>query len=347
MYSLIRPLLFRLDSETSHNLALRLLALAARLPIARQPFATTPDCLQPSRSVEAMGIRFPNPVGLAAGFDKHGTAREAFRKLGFGFVEIGTVTPQPQPGNPKPRIFRLVEHSALINRMGFNSVGLEQFKNNLAASPSNVLTGINIGKNATTPLSHSIQDYLTCLRAVYELADYITVNISSPNTEGLRDLQAPDMLNALLGTLHRERELLADATGSRKPLAVKIAPDLDTVQVAAIAKLIRTHSVDGVIATNTTLSRPEVENHPLAGQAGGLSGIPLKHASTQIIQMLHDNLQDEIPIIGVGGIHDPQAAMEKFEAGARLIQIYTGLIYSGPALVKQILDAAGKMSKTH
>lgn len=337
MYSFIRSLLFKLDAETSHDLALRLLSISTRLPfVEKHARSSAADCSQP---VEAMGIRFANPIGLAAGLDKHGTAREVFRKMGFGFVEIGTVTPEPQPGNPKPRLFRVVEHDALINRMGFNSVGLERFKNNLGKAPSSIVTGINIGKNAKTSVDDSISDYLKCLRAVYDHADYIAINISSPNTEGLRQLQDSDMLDALLETLNRERQHLADNTGHRKPLAIKIAPDLDEPQINAIAALARKHSIDGIIATNTTVSRPQVENHRLAKQQGGLSGSPLGPLSTQIIKMLHDNLQDEIPIIGVGGIHDPQSAIEKLEAGARLLQIYTGLIYSGPVLVRKILDA--------
>ncbi len=342
MYSLIRSLLFRLDPETSHDLALRLLALTSRFSNTRKPVQAQAEHDQ---SLPLMGIRFPNPIGLAAGLDKQGTARDIFRRLGFGFVEIGTVTPEPQPGNPKPRMFRLEEHQALINRMGFNSVGLEQFKKNLAATSGNIVTGINIGKNATTPINESIGDYLTCLREVYTLADYIAINISSPNTEGLRQLQDRELLDTLLASLNREREHLSDKTGNRKPLAIKVAPDLDHSQVNAIAALIRSHSIDGIIATNTTVSRPGVENHPLSAENGGLSGAPLRQPSTQIIKLLHDNLQDEIPIIGVGGIHSPESALEKFEAGARLIQLYTGLIYQGPALVKRILDATGKIHR--
>ena len=343
MYPLIRSLLFRLDAETSHELALRLLSAACRIPLLVKPPRPAPAGKYPDQSVEAMGIRFPNPVGLAAGLDKHGTARDAFRRMGFGFVELGTVTPRRQDGNPKPRLFRLAEHRALINRMGFNSVGLEQFKKNLEASRGNIVTGINIGKNATTPVTDAIHDYLECLRGVYALADYIAINISSPNTESLRRLQDHDMLDALLEALDRERRQLADRTGVRKPLIVKIAPDLDTRQIDAIAASMRAHSIDGVIATNTTVSRPGVENHPFAGEAGGLSGAPLRESSTRVVRMLHDNLQDEIPIIGVGGILDGEAALEKLEAGARLIQLYTGLIYSGPALVGRILKELEKV----
>ncbi|MCY4218703.1 MAG: quinone-dependent dihydroorotate dehydrogenase [Gammaproteobacteria bacterium] len=339
MYPLIRSLLFRLDPENSHDLALRLLALTAKFPSVQQP---AHPISMPDQSTLAMGIRFPNPIGLAAGLDKQGTAREIFRRLGFGFVEVGTVTPKPQTGNTKPRLFRLVEHQALINRMGFNSVGLEQFKKNLEKTPVNIITGINIGKNATTPIHKSIDDYLICLQEVYSLADYITINISSPNTEGLRQLQDRELLDTLLANLDRSREDLADKTGNRKPLVVKIAPDLDASEIKTIAKLIRTHSIDGIIATNTTISRPGLENYPLATQKGGLSGAPLNQSSTRTVKLLYHNLQDEIPIIGVGGIHDPESALEKFEAGARLIQIYTGLIYSGPVLVKQILNTIQK-----
>lgn len=342
MYPLIRSLLFRLDPETSHDLALRLLALTSRFSSTRKPAQATAE---PEQSTSIMGIRFPNPVGLAAGLDKQGAARDIFRRLGFGFVEIGTVTPQPQPGNPKPRMFRLVEHQALINRMGFNSVGLEQFRKNLAATSGNIITGINIGKNATTPINEAVSDYLACLRAIYTLADYIAINVSSPNTEGLRQLQDRELLDALLANLNRERERLSDKTGNRKPLVIKVAPDLDDSQVHAITALLRTHSIDGIIATNTTVSRPGVKSHPLSAQTGGLSGAPLRQSATQVIRLLHDNLQDEIPIIGAGGIHDPESALEKFEAGARLIQLYTGLIYQGPALVKRILDATAKIHR--
>jgi len=342
MYPLIRSLLFRLDPETSHDLALRLFALASRLPSTRKP---APGTAETEQFPPIMGIRFPNPIGLAAGLDKQGTARDIFRRLGFGFVEVGTVTPKPQPGNPKPRMFRLMEHQALINRMGFNSVGVAQFKKNLAATSGSIVTGINIGKNATTPINEAIGDYLTCLREVYTLADYIAINVSSPNTEGLRQLQDHELLDALLASLNRERECLSDRTGSHKPLVIKVAPDLDDSQVNAIAALMRTHSIDGIIATNTTVSRSGIANHPFSVQAGGLSGAPLRQSSTYVVKLLHDNLQDEIPIIGVGGIHDPESALEKFEAGARLIQLYTGLIYSGPTIIKRILDATGKIHR--
>ena len=338
MYPILRSLLFRLDAEASHNLVLNAFSLASRfLNLTRLPMAD--KSRHRNLSVEAMGIHFPNPVGLAAGLDKQGSSREVFRRFGFGFVEAGTVTPLPQPGNPRPRLFRLPEHRAIINRMGFNSVGLEQFKHNLERNQANVITGINIGKNVMTPISEAVPDYLLCLRGVYELADYITINISSPNTRDLKTLQHGEKLGNLLASLNHERGILADQTGQYKPLVVKVAPDLNSAQVDFIAGMIRLHKIDGIIATNTTIYRKGIEDHPLSGEAGGLSGAPLREQATRVIDMLYRNLQNEIPIIGTGGISDSTSALEKFQAGACLVQLYTGFIYQGPALIDNILDA--------
>jgi dihydroorotate dehydrogenase len=287
--------------------------------------------------VTVMGIKFPNPVGLAAGLDKQAAACNALHELGFGWLELGTVTPLPQPGNPKPRMFRLEQHEALINRLGFNSIGLHRFVENLKRVNPDIIKGINIGKNAATPLNNAIDDYLIGLRGAYDFADYVTINISSPNTRHLRELQQDQALNQLLFSLNQERQKLADSTGRYVPLVVKIAPDLSPHQIDDIATLLRQNSIDGVAATNTTVSRDPVAGHALSGEVGGLSGAPLRDAATKVITALYQNLQDEIPIIGIGGIHNADSAVEKFDAGAKLIQLYTGLIYRGPALVGEIL----------
>ena len=292
-----------------------------------------------TRPLNVMGIKFPNPVGLAAGLDKQATACNALHELGFGWLELGTVTPLPQPGNPKPRMFRLEKHEALINRLGFNSIGLPRFVENLKRVNPEIIKGINLGKNASTPLNNAVEDYLIGLRGTYDFADYVTINISSPNTRNLRELQHDQALNQLLFALNQERQKLADTSGKYVPLVVKIAPDLVPHQIDEIATLLRQNSIDGVAATNTTVSRDAVAGHALAGEVGGLSGAPLKDAATRVIATLYQNLQDEIPIIGIGGIHDADSALEKFDAGAKLIQLYTGLIYRGPDLVREILRA--------
>ncbi len=338
MYSLIRPLLFCLDAESSHNLVMGMLGLISKSPLACRATGLLNGAGNHFQPVSAMGITFPNPVGLAAGLDKQGTACNALHQLGFGFLELGTVTPQPQPGNPKPRMFRLVDDEAIINRTGFNSVGLVQFTANVSRTLPGIIKGINIGKNAATPMNRAVDDYLEGLRGVYDYADYVAINISSPNTRNLRDLHEDEALDQLLGALNRQRNLLAHSSGIRKPLAVKIAPDLDPGQINNIAALARKHAIDGIIATNTTISRPALNSHPQCEQPGGLSGKPLGSLSTDIIDALYRNLQGEIPVIGVGGIDDAESAMEKFQAGARLIQLYTGFVYQGPGLISRILE---------
>lgn len=338
MYRLLRPLWFCLDPETSHDLALRLLAKVSAnkllTALCRQRYANRVPLL----AVHAMGIKFPNPLGLAAGLDKQATCANALAAIGFGWIELGTVTPMPQPGNHKPRLFRLRAHDAIINRMGFNSIGLKQFLQNIHAGAPEVIKGINIGKNATTPIADAAADYLHCLRAVYRYADYIAVNISSPNTSDLRSLQQNHALDALLAAIHTERLKLGDQHGRGVPLVVKIAPDLQPTQLDEIAGLLRKYQIDGVAATNTSVARGLVSGHRLAQQQGGLSGPAIAAMSNQVIARLYQNLQGEIPIIGVGGINSATAAIAKLQAGADLLQLYTGFIYQGPALVRQIIQ---------
>jgi dihydroorotate dehydrogenase len=332
MYPLIRPLLFQLDPETAHHVTLTSLRLAQRLgiPVAPKP-AENP--------VKVMGLTFPNPVGLAAGLDKNGEYIDALAALGFGFLEIGTVTPRPQPGNPKPRLFRLPAAQAIINRMGFNNQGmaylLEQVKN---ANYRGIL-GINIGKNATTPIQNAAEDYQTALTAVYPHASYVTINISSPNTSHLRELQAGDAIGQLLAGLKATQTHLADQHGRYVPLAIKIAPDLDDNAIRHLADQLRLHRMDAVIATNTTLSRTGTDGLPHTEETGGLSGAPLTTLSTHVILQLAQALAGELPIIGAGGILSAHDAQEKQAAGAQLIQLYTGLIYRGPSLIKECSDA--------
>jgi dihydroorotate dehydrogenase len=345
LYRLIRPLLFALDAETSHRLTLGLLHAGSRFPgagaLARRLLAAT----VPELPVNVMGLRFPNPVGLAAGLDKEACCASAFHDIGFGFVELGTVTPRPQPGNPRPRLFRLTTHTAIINRMGFNSGGLDTFLVNLRRTQRHGLIGINLGKNKDTPADRAVDDYLTGMRAVYPYADYITINISSPNTPGLRDLQEADALDVLLAGLRDEQERLALSHGHRVPLALKIAPDLDEASIDAVAGLLLTHQFDAVIATNTTTQRPGLDSEPLARETGGLSGLPLKPLSTRVIRQLYATLRGRIPIIGVGGIFTADDAWEKLVAGADLIQIYSALIYRGPEVVHHIVS--GLADKVH
>lgn len=329
LYALARSLLFRLDPETAHDLALK--GLRALGPGARL-LGAAPEGDGEARTV--MGIRFPNAVGLAAGLDKNGEYLGALGALGFGHVEIGTVTPRPQPGNSRPRLFRLERHEALINRFGFNNVGVEQLLRNVEASGYRGVLGINIGKNANTPLERAADDYLACLEAVYARADYVTVNISSPNTRNLRDLQSKERLGELLSALVERRAKLAN--GARpKPLAVKIAPDLDESQCDAICELALAHGIDALIATNTTLSRVGVEGHPCASEAGGLSGRPVFARSTDVLSALARRLEGRVPLIGVGGILSGADARAKITAGASLVQVYTGFIYRGPSLIAE------------
>ncbi|MCF8200335.1 MAG: quinone-dependent dihydroorotate dehydrogenase [Sulfuritalea sp.] len=331
-YALIRPLLFALDAESAHNLTLKLLALtnAAGLP------SSSPPAQNP---VEVMGLKFPNRIGLAAGLDKNGTAVDGFSRLGFGFLEVGTVTPRPQPGNPKPRLFRLPEYQAIINRMGFNNAGVDALCRHISKSHYKGILGINIGKNFDTPIEKAADDYLLCLDKVYSLASYVTVNISSPNTKNLRQLQEVSELDALLGAVKLRQTALTEQHGKYVPLALKIAPDLDSHQITRIADAVRRHRVDAIIATNTTLGREGVEKSPLSTEAGGLSGGPLFEKSTAVIRSLAKALAGELPIIAAGGITSGERALAKLDAGAKLVQIYSGLIYKGPQLVTECIEA--------
>ncbi|WP_394005002.1 quinone-dependent dihydroorotate dehydrogenase [Luteimonas sp. WGS1318] len=334
MYGLARPLLFRLDAERAHGLALTSLDVAYRaglVPMLAKPPAPLPT--------EAFGLRFPNPVGLAAGLDKNGAHIDALFALGFGFVEVGTVTPKPQAGNPKPRMFRLPRHRALINRLGFNNQGVDALVRNVGRAKRNGILGINIGKNKDTPNENAADDYLFCLERVYPLADYITVNISSPNTAGLRELQEEQALRRLIGTLRDAQERLAAQHGRRVPVLVKVAPDLSDDDIEAAARVLSDLHVDGVIATNTTVSRISVQSDRRAGEAGGLSGEPLMNKSTTVLRMLRTRLPDSIPLVGVGGILSGADAVKKFAAGASLVQVYSGLIYRGPELIGDCVEA--------
>ena len=333
-YSLLRNGLFCFDAETAHHLTLHALKAAHALGVA-------PKLGVSCRPRTVMGLTFPNPVGLAAGLDKNGDYIDALAALGFGFLEIGTVTPRPQPGNPKPRLFRIPEANAIVNRMGFNNLGVDHLVRNVQAMRYRGILGINIGKNFDTPIERAADDYLACLVKVYPHASYVTVNISSPNTKNLRQLQQSDELGQLLGALKAEQEKLAERHGKYVPLALKIAPDLDTEQVIAIADLLKLHRIDAVIATNTTLSRKGVENLPHGTEAGGLSGAPVRLQSTTVVKQLSLALQGEIPIIGVGGILNGLDAQEKIKAGASLVQIYSGLIYRGPELIGEICRELG------
>lgn len=334
MYRLFRPALFRLDPETAHHLTLAGLNAAYSLGLSRIVSPRPPD---DPRTV--MGLNFPNPVGLAAGLDKNGDCINGLAALGFGFIEIGTVTPLPQPGNPKPRLFRLPQANAIINRMGFNNHGVNKLIENVRHAKYQGILGINIGKNAATPIEKAADDYLICLRKVYAFASYITVNISSPNTRNLRQLQDEDALNDLLIQLKAEQKKLADTHGKYVPIALKIAPDLETEQIVQIARLLVQHRIDGVIATNTTLSREGVANLPHGTETGGLSGSPVRDKSTAVIRQLAAELKGALPIIGVGGILSGADAAEKITAGASLVQIYSGLVYRGPALISEACAA--------
>ncbi len=328
MYKIFRKFFFLLDAERSHKLGLSALRWSSKLGLFRNNVNT------PSKKV--MGIIFPNTVGLAAGLDKNGDYIRCLSNLGFGFIEIGTVTPKPQEGNPKPRLFRLPEKQAIINRMGFNNKGVDHLVEQVIQARFNGVLGINIGKNAATPIENALDDYLICLRKVYVHASYVAINISSPNTKNLRQLQQGSEIKPLLSGLKAEQALLAKKHGKYVPLVVKIAPDLTQEDVGVIAQIICELNMDGVIATNTTLSRDAVSNTPFGDEAGGLSGAPLTQQSTKIIAELHALLGDDIPIIAAGGIMTAEDAQDKLNAGASLVQLYTGFIYEGPALIKQI-----------
>ncbi|QWE15801.1 quinone-dependent dihydroorotate dehydrogenase [Polynucleobacter sp. AP-Nino-20-G2] len=336
-YPLLRPWLFSLDPEQAHNITLNSLDRAERLGLLR--------CFikQPAADPRTLcGITFPNPVGLAAGLDKDGKHIDALGALGFGFLEIGTVTPKPQPGNPKPRMFRLPKAQAIINRMGFNNDGVDACVAQVRQSQywqNGGVIGLNIGKNASTPIENAASDYVTAMEAVYEIASYITVNISSPNTQNLRALQGEEMLRTLLGSLHLAREALSDRYGIRKPLFLKIAPDLDNTDIKLIADLLLEFGIDAIIATNTTIARDAVQGLEFGQEAGGLSGAPVRLASNHVIETLKASLGNALPIIGVGGILSGKDAKEKVDAGASLVQLYSGLIYRGPKLITECAAA--------
>lgn len=336
-YRLLRPFLFALDPELAHNLTLASLDKAQQWGLLQH--CITKPAPDPR---EFCGLHLPNPIGLAAGLDKDGRHIDALASLGFGFLEIGTVTPLPQPGNPKPRMFRLSEANALINRMGFNNDGVEACVQRVRQSPywqSGGIVGLNIGKNAITPIDQAADDYVLGMNAVYEIASYITVNISSPNTKNLRELQGEAMLRNLLSTLDLARKRLSDRFGVRKPLFLKIAPDLDESDIHLIADLLVEFGIDAVIATNTTIDRSAVQGLPASEEVGGLSGAPVKNPSNHVLKILKARLQDELPIIGVGGILSGDDALEKIQGGASLVQIYTGLIYRGPRLIAECAKA--------
>ena len=345
-YALTRPFLFAMDAEAAHDLTMGLLARGQGTPLQ---WAWSSETI--SDPIELAGLTFPNRVGMAAGLDKNARCIDALGAMGFGFVEVGTVTPKSQAGNPKPRMFRLPEARALINRLGFNNDGLDAFVHNVKRATFRsektehpLLLGLNIGKNATTPIEHATGDYLTCLQGVYPHADYVTVNISSPNTQNLRELQSDAALDALLNAIAERREALAREHGRRVPIFVKIAPDLDEAQVAVIANALQRHGMDGVIATNTTIERGAVQGLAHAQETGGLSGAPVREASNQVIRQLRAALGSRFPIIGVGGIMSADDAIGKIRAGADVVQIYTGLIYEGPALVRRVAHALKTMA---
>jgi dihydroorotate dehydrogenase len=340
LYALARPLLFALDAETSHALTLGLADAPLRLGLLR--FPSVPAC-----PVRAMGLDFPNPVGLAAGLDKNAEHVDALAALGFGFLELGTVTPRPQAGNPRPRLFRLPQARALINRFGFNNVGLEAFCANLARRSARCLIGVNIGKNADTPNERAADDYCACLEGVYSHASYVTVNVSSPNTAGLRALQETEALDALLARLTALRDRLAERHGRHLPLALKVAPDLDAEAIRAVAEAVRRHRVDGLIATNTSLARQGVEGMRNADEPGGLSGAPLLAQANRVLAAFAAALGGEVALIGVGGIMTGGDAAGKLRAGAQLVQLYSGLIYRGPSLVAECVHAIRADSHAH
>jgi dihydroorotate dehydrogenase len=333
MYSYLRPLLFALDPETAHGLTLYGLDVAHRSELLRF-VAKPPDELP----VDAFGLRFPNPVGLAAGLDKNADHLDALGALGFGFVEVGTTTPRPQPGNPKPRMFRLPAHEAIINRLGFNNAGVDALVRNVEKSRYTGVLGINIGKNKDTPNEQAVDDYLFCLERVYARASYVTVNISSPNTQGLRDLQEEETLRRFIGTLREAQERLGAQHGARKPMLLKIAPDLSEPELDGIAEVLVASGVDGVICTNTTVDHSAVASDPQSQEAGGLSGRPLMARATAVLRGMAARLQGKVGLVGVGGILEGDDAVTKLDAGASLVQVYSGLIYRGPALIAECVN---------
>ncbi len=337
LYSLLRPLLFRLDPETAHKITLEALKISCRLGLGKLLFPPPP-----AQPCEVMGLKFTNRVGLAAGLDKNGDYIDTLAALGFGFLEIGTITPRPQPGNPVPRLFRIPEAQAIINRMGFNNKGVDYLIARVKQTRFKGVLGINIGKNFDTPLEKAVDDYLYCIRKVYPHAGYIALNISSPNTPGLRNLQQKESLTHLIEPLKEEQHRLASIHGRYVPLAVKVAPDLDADEVNTIAEVLIEYAVDALIATNTTLNHQSVQQLPHGLETGGLSGAPLRCQSTRIIEQFSRTLDNRLPIIGAGGVMSSADACEKLAAGASLVQIYSGLIYSGPALVRETAMALEK-----
>ena len=334
-YKIARSLLFKLDAEKAHDVSINGLR-------AMQSLGLTP-LLEPNlqnNPINIMGLNFPNRIGLAAGLDKSGQCINGFGSMGFGFVEVGTITPRPQSGNPKPRLFRLKEHNAIINRMGFNNPGIENAIDNIIKSSKGYsgIVGVNIGKNKITPNAEALDDYMKGLRSFYNIADYIAVNVSSPNTSGLRELQSPEYARKLISPLMKERAILSHQYEKIVPIAVKLDPDMQRDQIMALAELFLELKIDAVIATNTTVSRNKVQDHKLSQELGGLSGKPLHSQSNDAIHNFKNSLNDEIPIIGVGGILSKKDAEEKIEAGAKLLQIYTGLIYKGPALIRELIE---------
>ena len=338
MYDLLRSLMFRLPAETSHDLALDMIGAAGRLRLADKLVRPVP-----SQPVQVMGLTFDNPVGLAAGLDKNAVAVDGLAAMGFGSIEVGTVTPRPQPGNPKPRLFRLTEQLAIINRFGFNNQGVDAMLERLDGVRYQGVLGINIGKNAVTPVENAVDDYLYCLRKVYDRASYVTVNLSSPNTPGLRTLQYGEALKVLLGQIKQCQQQLAAERGHYVPIAIKIAPDMTAEEVTLVGATLLEEGMDAVIATNTTLDRSAVADSPYANEAGGLSGAPLTDMSTEVIRLLADELKGRTPIIGVGGIFSGADAADKIAAGASLVQLYSGFIYRGPELVRECADAIAVM----
>ncbi len=335
-YKLAQKALFATDPEIAHELTLEGLRLGHMLG------ATRLMCKERSQPITCMGLEFPNPVGVAPGLDKNGDCFEALGDLGFGFVEIGTVTPRPQPGNPKPRVFRLTDARAMINRLGFNNKGVDHLVRRVKNHRFKGILGINIGKNFDTPIENAAEDYLHCFDKVYPYADYITINISSPNTKNLRELQGEDELNRLLAQISERRSALSDQHGRRVPVAVKVAPDLEENALPVVADVIVQHGMDAVIATNTTLSRDGVQGLKHADEAGGLSGAPLKPIADKVLAAFRSNLPSEIALIGVGGITCGQDAVDKLDLGADLVQFYTGMVYRGPELVSECLQAIAK-----
>ncbi|MBB3101669.1 quinone-dependent dihydroorotate dehydrogenase [Azomonas macrocytogenes] len=342
MYNLVRELLFKLSPETAHNLSLDLIGASGRLGLDTLLYKEPPRL-----PVRVMGLEFPNPVGLAAGLDKNGVAIDGLSKLGFGFVEVGTVTPRPQPGNPKPRVFRLPEAQAIINRMGFNNLGVDALLARVEASHFKGVLGINIGKNFDTPVERAEDDYLLCLEKVYHHASYVTVNVSSPNTPGLRSLQFGDSLKSLLEALRSRRRDLEIRHGRRVPLAIKIAPDMSDEETELVANTVLQAGMDAIIATNTTLGREGVRGLAQADETGGLSGAPVLEKSTHTVKVLAETLGGRLPIIAVGGITEGRHAAEKIRAGASLVQLYTGFIYKGPRLIRESVDAVAALRAGH